>query len=57
MEKERLRTLIGLAMVSLGLVQTISGVVQDNLPFAIFGFLYALIGVAYLWAEVYSADR
>ncbi|MUV85400.1 hypothetical protein GJ631_02060 [Natronomonas sp. CBA1123] len=57
MEKERLRTLIGIAMVSLGLVQTVSGVLQDNLPFATFGFLYALIGVAYLWAEVYSADQ
>jgi hypothetical protein len=43
-------------MVSLGLVQTVSGVAEDNLPFAVFGVLYALIGVAYLWTEVYSAD-
>ncbi|MCY4732104.1 hypothetical protein KY092_16195 [Natronomonas gomsonensis] len=57
MEKERLRTLIGIAMVSLGLVQTVSGVVQDNFPFAVFGFLYALIGVAYLWTEVYTDNQ
>lgn len=54
MEKERLRTIIGTAMVCLGLVQTVSSIVQGNIPFAFFGFLYALIGVAYLWAEVYS---
>lgn len=52
MEQERRRTLLGMAMVGLGLVQVVLGILQDNLPFAFFGLTYALIGVASLWLEM-----
>ena len=52
MEKARLRTIIGSAMVGLGLLQSAWGLLQDDLAFAVFGLIYALIGAAYLWFEV-----
>lgn len=57
MNRRRLKTLIGTAMVLLGLVQAWSFAVQDEwIPTAL-GLAYAAIGVAFLWVEVYAADE
>ncbi|WP_247009045.1 hypothetical protein [Halorientalis litorea] len=50
-EKQRLRRLVGTAMVGLGLLQAALGATQDDLLFAGYGLLYALIGGAYLYFE------
>ena len=56
MERRKLRTLIGVAMLGLGLVQSgLYGMQGEWLPTA-FGLLFSSIGVAYLWAEVYSVN-
>ncbi|MBZ6493466.1 hypothetical protein [Natrinema longum] len=57
MGRRRHRAIIGVAMVLLGLVQAGSSVVGSDWQFAVFGLLYALIGIGYLWAEVYTVDR
>ena len=57
MDRRRRNALIGLAMVALGLVQAGSYVVRSDWVFSFFGLLYALIGVGYLWAEVYAPAR
>ena len=54
MEEGRLRKLIGMAMVALGLIQVGSFGLAGDWIFSFFGLIYAIIGVAYLWAEVYS---
>lgn len=51
MQRERKVRLLGLLWVSLGLVQTATGVWSDDLIFAGFGLLYALLGVAWLRFE------
>jgi hypothetical protein len=51
MRRERLRALIGGAMVGLGCVQVVWGLLRGEFPFALFGAAYALIGAAYLWFE------
>jgi len=57
MERRRLKTVIGIAMVLLGLVQAWSFAVQDMwIPTAL-GVAYGAIGVAFLWTEVYAADE
>jgi len=49
-------TVIGVAMVLLGLVQLGLFAVQDDWVPAAFGAVYAGLGLLYLWAEV-DADR
>lgn len=50
----RQRTLIGGAMIVLGLVQAALFAVQSEwIPTAL-GILYSVLGIAYLWAEVYT---
>lgn len=56
MNRRRLKTLIGVAMVLLGLVQAWSFAVQDMWIPAALGIAYGAIGVAFLWAEVYNVD-
>jgi uncharacterized integral membrane protein len=57
MDRRRLRTLIGVAMIGLGLVQAGLFAGQSEwLPTAL-GLLYSAIGGAYLWAEVYIIDQ
>ncbi|WP_202614480.1 hypothetical protein [Halostella litorea] len=57
MKRSRLKTFIGLAMVALGLIQAGAFAAQSEwIPTAL-GLLYSGIGVAYLWAEVYTVDR
>ena len=56
MKRRRLRTLIGAAIIGLGLVQAgLYGRQGEWIPTA-FGLLFSLIGIAYLWAEVYSVS-
>jgi 1,4-dihydroxy-2-naphthoate octaprenyltransferase len=57
MERRRLATLIGLAMIALGLIQAGSFAVQSDWIFSFLGLVYAILGVAYLWAEVYSTAQ
>ncbi|EJN60601.1 hypothetical protein SAMN04487950_2046 [Halogranum rubrum] len=54
MDRRRLKILIGFAMVSLGLIQAGSFAVGGEMIFSFLGLVYAIIGVAYLWTEVYS---
>ena len=54
MVTRRLHTLIGLALVSLGLIQAVSFAMTDDWLFSSGGVLYAIGGVYYLWIEVYS---
>lgn len=49
------KAILGVAMVLLGLVQAGSYFVDSEWQFAVFGLLYACIGIGYLWAEVYTA--
>lgn len=48
MQREQIRRRLAFGMVALGLVQVGLGIVSENLPFAGFGAVYALIGVAWL---------
>lgn len=49
MKQRRLRTLVGLAMVGLGLIQAgLYGSQGEWIP-TVFGLFFSLIGVAYLW--------
>ena len=57
MEQRRLKTLIGVAMVGLGLFQAGSFALQSDWLPMVLGLLYAAIGTAYLWAEVYTAGQ
>jgi len=57
MEKTRLRKLIGLAMVVLGTIQTGTGIMQEDWIFAVLGFVYALLGVAYILFEGYELGQ
>jgi len=50
MEKRRLRKLIGMAMIALDLIQVGSFALAGDWIFSFFGLIYAIIGVAYLWA-------
>ena len=51
----RFRAFLGVAMVFLGLVQaTLYGVQHEWVPTGL-GVLFALLGGAYCWAEVYAA--
>ncbi|WP_175416435.1 hypothetical protein [Natrinema versiforme] len=55
MVQRRHKAIIGVAMVLLGLVQAGSYFVDSEWQFAVFGLFYAVIGIGYLWAEVYTA--
>ena len=57
MEQRRLKTLIGVAMVGLGIFQAGSFFLQSDWLPMVLGLLYAAIGTAYLWAEVYTAGQ
>ncbi len=57
MEQRRLKTLIGVAMVGLGLVQAGSFALQSEWLPMVLGLLYSAIGTAYLWAEVYTVGQ
>lgn len=50
------KTIIGGAMVGMGLVQASFFAVQSEWIGVGLGILYSLLGIAYLWTEVYTAD-
>lgn len=54
MEQRRLKTLIGVAMIGLGLIQASLYIVQNEWIPTGLGLLYSVIGIAYLWVEVYA---
>ena len=43
-------------MVAIGLIQAGVGTLDDNLSYALLGFAYALVGVAYLYFEGRNTD-
>ncbi|CQH56664.1 uncharacterized protein HHUB_2414 [Halobacterium hubeiense] len=57
MERRRLNTLVGLAMVGVGALQTGVYALQSEWTPAALGVLYAVVGVAYLWVHVYTAGQ
>ena len=57
MERRRVKTIIGVAMVLLGIVQALAFAVQSQWIMTALGLTYGGIGVAFLWAEVYAVDR
>ena len=57
MDRRTLQTGLSVAWVLLGVGQVVSGVLGDEPLFAALGAVYALLGVAYYWAEVYREDR
>lgn len=57
MERRRRRTVISAAMVVLGLVQAVWGALQSEVIYSLLGSVYAFIGIAYFWAEVYRVDE
>lgn len=57
MEQRRLNTLIGLAMVGVGVLQTGVYALQSEWIPMVLGVLYAVIGIAYLWVHVYTAGQ
>ncbi|SDR09644.1 hypothetical protein [Halopelagius longus] len=57
MERRRLNTLVGLALVALGLLQAVSFAIADDWIFSFGGVLYAIGGMYYLWVEVYSTAQ
>jgi len=57
MASTRAKKLIGVAMIAVGLVQVSSFAWNDNLLFSITGALYVVLGVTWLWTEVYSPSE
>jgi hypothetical protein len=56
MKRRRVRTFIGAAMIGLGLVQAgLYGSQGEWLP-TVLGLLFSLLGITYLWAEVYTVS-
>ena len=53
MDERRLKTGLSVAWVTLGAVQTVTGLARSEPLFAVLGGIYALLGVAYYWAEVW----
>ena len=51
MERIRVQTLIGLAMVGIGLLQAGLYAAQAEWIATIFGLFFAVLGIGYLWAE------
>lgn len=57
MDRTLVRRIVGVAMVTLGLLQATFGVTSGDPFYATFGFAYALIGAVYLWYEGYVTVR
>lgn len=52
----QLRTIIGVLMIGIGLLQASLYAIQTEWIPTILGIIYSLLGIAFLWAEVYTAD-
>lgn len=57
MERRRLKMIIGLAMVGLGLIQAVPSALQGAWIQMGLDLLYSVLGVIYLWAEVYNTEQ
>ncbi|WP_157972460.1 hypothetical protein [Saliphagus sp. LR7] len=57
MERRLLKTAIGIAMVGIGLVQVSLYAVQSEWVPTGLGVFISLLGIVYLWAEVYSTAQ
>lgn len=57
MERRLLKTIIGIAMVGMGLVQASLYAVQSEWIPTGLGIFFSLLGIVYLWAEVYSTAQ
>ncbi len=57
MERRLLKTAIGIAMVGIGLVQVSLYAVQSEWIPTGLGVFISLLGIVYLWAEVYSTAQ
>ncbi|MBP1922608.1 hypothetical protein J2751_001621 [Halorubrum alkaliphilum] len=53
---KRLRTAIGAAMIAVGAIQTVLYGVQGEVVPTALGATFGVLGVAYLWIEVYGAE-
>ena len=51
MERQRLKALLGIAMIAVGLFQPGLFARQDEWMATGLGILYPVIGIAYLWAD------
>jgi len=56
MTSTRTKTVLGVAMVALGVLQAVAYALQDQVVPAVLGGVYATLGVAYLWAEVLRVE-
>ena len=57
MERRLLKTIIGIVMVGMGLVQASLFAVQSEWIPTSLGIFFSLLGIVYLWAEVYSTAQ
>ncbi|WP_285272019.1 hypothetical protein [Halobacterium salinarum] len=53
---QRAKTVLGLALIAVGLIQVASFAWNSNLGYSASGLLYVGIGAAFLWAEVYTTS-
>lgn len=51
MERRRKLRLMAIAWIGLGLLQVFLGYRTGNTPYAVFGGVFALLGVAYFYSE------
>lgn len=56
MASRQLKTVFGVAMMGMGVVQASLYAMQNEWVFIGLGVFYSLLGIAYLWAEVYTTD-
>jgi hypothetical protein len=56
MASKRQKTLIGGAMVAVGIFQAALFMIDDEFTGFVLGTSYAVLGVAYLWFEVYTVE-
>ncbi|MDL0119375.1 hypothetical protein PNQ29_06470 [Halobacterium salinarum] len=56
MVSQRAKTVLGLALIAVGLVQVASFAWNSNLGYSASGLLYVGMGAAFLWAEVYTTS-
>ena len=57
MNRNTSATLIGLAMIGIGVFQAGFYVVQTEWIATVFGLFFAVLGVIYLWAEVFAFNN
>ena len=56
MASKRLRTVVGVLMIGIGLVQASLFAMQAEWIPTLFGVIYSVLGIAFLWVEVFTAN-